>query len=78
MLCQRFALDPKNPLPKDAEGITELADKIYVRMVERENEAVAKIQQVIQFATNDDCRCTPEVLTSVLSLFSFRFTLSSL
>lgn len=55
MSLQRFALDPKNPLPKDAEGIIELADKIYTRMVERENEAAGKIQKVIEFATNDDC-----------------------
>lgn len=44
-----------NPLPKTSEGIQALADLIYERMLAREEEAVQKLKQVIDFATGDDC-----------------------
>ncbi|KZT06011.1 ATP-dependent DNA helicase [Laetiporus sulphureus 93-53] len=44
-----------NPLPKTTAGIQELANELYERMLDREQEAVAKLRQVIRFATNDNC-----------------------
>ncbi|OCH96064.1 ATP-dependent DNA helicase [Obba rivulosa] len=44
-----------NPMPKTTDSIKELADKIYQRMLAREEEAVQKLRQVIDFATGDDC-----------------------
>ncbi|KZT72807.1 ATP-dependent DNA helicase [Daedalea quercina L-15889] len=43
------------PLPKAPEEIQALADKLYARMLAREEEAVQKLRQVVEFATNDDC-----------------------
>ncbi|KAI0375106.1 ATP-dependent DNA helicase [Pilatotrama ljubarskyi] len=43
------------PLPKANKEIKNLANMMYQRMVAREDEAVEKIRQVIQFATTDDC-----------------------
>ncbi|KAI0082274.1 ATP-dependent DNA helicase [Panus rudis PR-1116 ss-1] len=44
-----------NEMPKEAEGIRVLADLIYQRMLQREQETIQKIRQVIDFAVNDDC-----------------------
>ncbi|KDQ63470.1 hypothetical protein JAAARDRAFT_119479 [Jaapia argillacea MUCL 33604] len=44
-----------NPLPKDAKGVEELAELLHQRMLGREDEAVQKIREVINFATDDDC-----------------------
>ncbi|KAH7929308.1 ATP-dependent DNA helicase [Leucogyrophana mollusca] len=44
-----------NPLPKTAEEIKDVADLMYQRMIAREDEAVQKLRQVIDFATTDDC-----------------------
>lgn len=43
------------PLPKAPEEIQALADKLYAKMEFREEEAVQKLRQVIEFATGDDC-----------------------
>lgn len=43
------------PLPRALKDIKNLAEMMYQRMVAREEEAVEKIRQVIQFATTDDC-----------------------
>lgn len=32
-----------------------MADEMYARMVKREDEAIEKLRQVIDFATDDDC-----------------------
>lgn len=44
------------PLPKDTEGIKNLANLMYQRMLQREDEAVRKIKEVIDFATTDECQ----------------------
>ncbi|EMD42135.1 hypothetical protein CERSUDRAFT_129539 [Gelatoporia subvermispora B] len=44
-----------NPMIKTVEGIKELANKIHQGMLSREEEAVQKLQQVIDLATGDDC-----------------------
>lgn len=49
-----------NPLPKDIEEIEVLAKAMYERMLKREDEAVRKLHQVIEFATADEC----EILSS--------------
>lgn len=42
-------------MPKTTEEIKQIADDMYARMLKREDEAVQKLRQVIQFATDDDC-----------------------
>jgi hypothetical protein len=44
-----------NPLPKTTEEIENVTDMMYRRMVDREDEAIQKLRQVIDFATGDDC-----------------------
>ncbi|KAH7913025.1 ATP-dependent DNA helicase [Hygrophoropsis aurantiaca] len=44
-----------NPLPKTTEEIKAVAELMYQRMITREDEAIQKLQQVIEFATADDC-----------------------
>ena len=44
-------------MPKDAAGIQELADLLHGRMVAREEESIQKLKKVVEFATNDDCKC---------------------
>ncbi|KAL6309884.1 ATP-dependent DNA helicase [Sparassis latifolia] len=44
-----------NPLPTSTDEIKSLADKMFQRMLDREEEAVQKLRQVTHFATNDDC-----------------------
>lgn len=43
------------PLPKGPKEIQELTDQMYARMLKREEDAITKLRQVIEFATNDDC-----------------------
>ncbi|KAI0651958.1 ATP-dependent DNA helicase [Trametes meyenii] len=43
------------PLSRNLKEVKDLATMMYQRMVAREDEAVEKIRQVIQFATADDC-----------------------
>lgn len=62
---QRYAI--LSPLPKTLEGIQQLAELIYQRMLGREEEAVQKLQQVIDFATGDDCMLQRKV--SALLIF---------
>lgn len=42
-------------LPKTAEAIKQLAGEMYLRMMQREEEDIEKLRQVIAFATDDDC-----------------------
>ena len=44
-----------NALPKDVTDIEKLATLMYDRMIKREEEGIAKLRQVIDFATDDDC-----------------------
>ncbi|KAG2369391.1 hypothetical protein BDR07DRAFT_1267607 [Suillus spraguei] len=44
-----------NPLPKEKEEIANIAEMMYNRMLEREEENVVKLQRVIDFAINDEC-----------------------
>lgn len=46
------------PLPKASHEIQALADKLYAKMLFREEEAIQKLRQVIEFATGDDCAFT--------------------
>ncbi|KAI0669791.1 ATP-dependent DNA helicase [Trametes maxima] len=43
------------PLSRNLKEVKDLATMVYQRMIAREDEAVEKIRQVIQFATADDC-----------------------
>ncbi|KAI0778291.1 ATP-dependent DNA helicase [Trametes elegans] len=43
------------PMPRGTKDTKDLVTMMYTRMVAREEEAVEKIRQVIQFATTDDC-----------------------
>ncbi|KAF8078699.1 ATP-dependent DNA helicase [Lyophyllum atratum] len=43
------------PLPKETEEIKKMARDLHSRMLQREEEGIAKIRQVIEFATDDDC-----------------------
>ncbi|KAJ7169808.1 P-loop containing nucleoside triphosphate hydrolase protein [Mycena filopes] len=45
----------KNTLPKTAEGIEEIADKLYAGMRKREEDGVAKLKQVLDLVTDDEC-----------------------
>jgi hypothetical protein len=55
MYCsQRYLIC--NPLPKTTEEIENVTEMMYKRMVSREDEAIAKLRQVIDFATSDDCQ----------------------
>ncbi|KAG1749921.1 ATP-dependent DNA helicase [Suillus paluster] len=44
-----------NPLPKELEEIVNITDMMYKRMLDREEEAIVKLRQVIDFATDDAC-----------------------
>lgn len=50
-----------NALPKSTEEIKNVANMIYQRMVEREDEAIQKLHQVIAFATGEDCKLSSQV-----------------
>ncbi|KAJ7786235.1 ATP-dependent DNA helicase [Mycena metata] len=45
----------KNPLPKTAEGIEEIAEKLFAGMRKREEDGVAKLKQVLDLVTDDEC-----------------------
>jgi hypothetical protein len=42
-------------LPVTVEAIKKVAGDIYLRMLEREEEGIEKLRQVVAFATDDDC-----------------------
>ncbi|KAJ8595948.1 ATP-dependent DNA helicase, partial [Rhizopogon salebrosus TDB-379] len=44
-----------NALPKQEEEIKTIAEMMYKRMLDREEEGIVKLRGVIDFATNDDC-----------------------
>ncbi|KAF8846312.1 ATP-dependent DNA helicase [Paxillus ammoniavirescens] len=44
-----------NSLPKTVEEIQDVANLMYERMLDREEESIMKLRQVIEFATDDDC-----------------------
>ncbi|KAG1825860.1 ATP-dependent DNA helicase [Suillus subaureus] len=44
-----------NPLPKEKEEIVNVAEMMYNRMLDKEEEAIVKLRRVINFATNDEC-----------------------
>ncbi|KAJ7092653.1 ATP-dependent DNA helicase [Mycena epipterygia] len=44
-----------NPLPKAGDEIEKIADKLYAGMQKREEDGVAKLRQVLEFATDDEC-----------------------
>jgi hypothetical protein len=52
-ITQRYLIC--NPLPKTTNPIEDITDKMYQRMVAREDEAIQKLRQVIDFATGEDC-----------------------
>ena len=56
------------PMPKNVEDIERLADQMYTGMVKRETEAVEKMRQVIEFATDDNCRCSMRSCIGLLEL----------
>ena len=56
------------PMPKNVEDIERLADQMYTGMVKRETEAVEKMRQVIEFATDDNCRCPMRSCIGLLGL----------
>ncbi|KII93915.1 hypothetical protein PLICRDRAFT_88210 [Plicaturopsis crispa FD-325 SS-3] len=43
------------PLPKTNAEIGDVTEMMFKRMVDREEEAIQKLRQVIEFATADDC-----------------------
>jgi hypothetical protein len=51
---QRFKIFKR--LPIDGAEFDNLVELIFQRMVKREDEAVAKLKQVIEFATGDECK----------------------
>lgn len=54
IILQRYLI--RNPLPITVEEIDNVTEMMYQRMLAREEEAVQKIRQVINFATTDDCK----------------------
>ncbi|KAG1899302.1 ATP-dependent DNA helicase [Suillus fuscotomentosus] len=44
-----------NPLPMEKEEIANIAEMMYNRMLDKEEEAIVKLRQVINFATNNEC-----------------------
>jgi uncharacterized membrane protein YgcG len=53
ILLQRYKI--VNALPKQEEEIKTIAEMMYKRMLDREEEGIVKLRGVIDFATNDDC-----------------------
>jgi hypothetical protein len=53
MCIQRYNI--LKEFPKDQKRIEEIADKLFNRLLIKEEEAVGKLRQVIEFATEDDC-----------------------
>ncbi|KAJ7492693.1 ATP-dependent DNA helicase [Mycena latifolia] len=52
----RYLIIPNgNPLPKTPEGIEKVADQLYEDMKKREEDGVAKLRQVLELATDDEC-----------------------
>lgn len=57
------------PLPKDPQEIKALVEQLYAGMVKREEEAIRKMQMVIELATGDDCEssfhlCMPQLCSA--------------
>ncbi|KAJ7932472.1 P-loop containing nucleoside triphosphate hydrolase protein [Mycena leptocephala] len=50
----RYAL-LDNPLPKTADGIEKIADKLLAGMQKREEDGVARLKQVLDLVTDDEC-----------------------
>ncbi|KAJ7225586.1 ATP-dependent DNA helicase [Mycena pura] len=50
----RFAL-LNNPLPKTTPEIEAIAEKLFAGMLEREQDGVAKLKEVLDLATADEC-----------------------
>ncbi|KAJ6575034.1 ATP-dependent DNA helicase [Mycena capillaripes] len=44
-----------NPLPKTAEGIEKIVDLLFAGMRKREEEGIAKLKEVLELATDDEC-----------------------
>lgn len=53
ILLQRYKI--VNALPRQEEEIKTIAEMMYKRMLDREEEGIVKLRGVIDFATNDDC-----------------------
>ncbi|EIN14131.1 ATP-dependent DNA helicase [Punctularia strigosozonata HHB-11173 SS5] len=45
----------RNPLPKNAAEVERLASEMHAKMVDREEEAIKKLRQVIEVATAEEC-----------------------
>lgn len=56
MLLQRYKI--LNSLPMEKEEIANIAEMMYNRMLDKEEEAIVKLRQVINFATNNECEST--------------------
>jgi len=70
-LVQRYKII--NALPKEQEEIKNIAELMYKRMLEREEEGIAKLRQVIYFATNDECEFNMITTMSICYLLRYRF-----
>lgn len=42
-----------------------MAGEIYSRMLEREKQGIKKIQEVVEFATDDDCKIVAILSSSI-------------
>lgn len=43
-------------MPKDRKGLEELAEQMFQSMSRREEDAVAKLNEVLAFATEYECK----------------------
>lgn len=55
ILTQSQRYFAKKPLPTTTADIQNLATLMYDRMIKREEDAIEKLKQVIDFATKDEC-----------------------
>ena len=61
---QRFIV--VKPLPKEEDERQALSNLMYKRMEAREEEGVAKLRQVIELVTADDCELSTTSLLSAV------------
>ena len=52
---QRYKTFLDNPRPTKPEELKQLTEELYARLLKKEEDDIAKIHQVLNFAKDDDC-----------------------
>ena len=52
---QRYKTFLDNPRPTKPDELKQLTEELYARLLKKEEDDIAKIHQVLDFAKDDDC-----------------------